>query len=150
MQLTSPPFWILPLNKRRIGVALHSIRGLVLLDPAGQRNLPPERVRLYVASENVLYLLYSNHVTTHLNLPKSEKQAWLGVRAYEAFLNPTLRRPSQFDPKPMEGWYGSAETESPDDQDREMDLIYQEELQEELEDQDAWARSEEEGWFYDE
>lgn len=146
MQLTSPPFWILPLNKRRIGVALHSIRGLVLFDPAGQRNLPSDRVRLYVANENALYLLYSNHVTTHLHLPRSEKQAWLGVRAYEAFLNPELRRPSQFDPKPMEGWYGSAEAESPDDQDREMELIHQEVL----EDQDAWARSEEDGWFYDE
>lgn len=145
MQLTSPPFWILPLNKRRIGVTLHSIRGLVLFDPAGQRNLPSNRVRLYVASENALYLLYSNYVTTQLYLPRSEKQAWLAVRAYKAFLNPTLRRPNQFDPKPLEGWYGSAETESPDDQDGEMELIHQDVL----EDQDAWARSEDEGWFYD-
>ena len=146
MQLTSPPFWILPLNKRRTGVALHSIRGLVLFDPLGQKNIPADRVRLYVADENALYLLYSNHVTTHLHLPRSERQAWLGVRAYEAFLNPALRRPSQFDASAIEGWYASAETVSTGDQDHEMDLI----RQEILEDQDAWARSEEEGWFYDE
>jgi hypothetical protein len=145
MQLTSPPFWILPFNNRHIGVALHGIRGLVLFDPKGQRNLPSDRVRLYVADENVLYLLYSTHVATHLHLPRSEKQAWLGVLAYEAFLNPALRRPTQFDPKPTEGWYGLTETESPDDQEREVDLI----RQEALEDQEAWARSEEDGWFYD-
>jgi hypothetical protein len=79
-------------------------------------------------------------------LPRSEKQAWLGVRAYKAFLNPTLGRPNQFDPKPTEGWYGPAETDSSDDHDREMALIHQEVL----DDQEAWARSEEEGWFYDE
>lgn len=125
---------------------MHSIRGLVLFDPAGQRNLASERVRLYVANENALYLLYSQHVTTHLHLPKSEKQAWLGVRAYQAFLNPSLRRPDQFDPKPLEEWYGSAESGSYDDQDHDMELVHQELI----EDQDAWARSEEDGWFYDE
>ena len=124
---------------------MHGMRGLVIFDPAGQRNLPQDRVRLYVAKENVLYLLYSTHVATHLHLPRSERQAWLGIGAYRAFLNPALDRPNQFEPKQTENWYEATEMDSPDDQAHEVNSIYQELL----EDQEAWARSEEEGWFYD-
>ena len=145
MHLTSPPFWILPFNKRSVGVALHEIRGLILLDLMGQRNLPSDRVRLYVANENALYLLYSEHVKTNLYLPRSEKQAWLGVRAYAAFLNLKLSRPGQFNPKQIEGWYDLAEIDSAGEQDSEEDLIYNEII----DDQDAWERSEEDGWFYE-
>ncbi len=105
MQLTSPPFWVLPFSTRQIGVALHSIRGRVLLDPSGQRNLPEDRVRLYVAKENTLYILFSKHSKRHLALPKSEKQAWLGVQAYKAFLNPQLPRPSQLNSAERTQWH---------------------------------------------
>ncbi len=99
MQLTSPPFWLLPFNKRKIGIALHSIRDLVVFDLAGQKNLPEDKIRLYVANENKLYLLFAKHTDSHLTLPKSEKQAWLGLKAYSAFLNPHIPRPVQFDEK---------------------------------------------------
>jgi hypothetical protein len=129
MQLSSPPFWILPFSTRKIGVALHSIRGLVLLDPSGQHNLPEDRVRLYVAQENLLYVLYSKHSIGHLALPKSEKQAWLGVRAYKAFLNPRLPRPSQLDGADSIDWsefsdcFDDGEGTPPDPRWRENDSI---------------------------
>ena len=100
MQLTSPPFWILPFSKRQLGVSLHSVRGIVVFDPAGQRNVPSDRARIYVAKENRLFLLLIEHLTKHLSIPKSEKQAWLGVRTYSAFLNPAIPRPTQIDSEP--------------------------------------------------
>ena len=118
MQLVSPPFWILPFNNRRIGVALHTLRALVLFDPAGQKHLSGDRIRLYVAKENLLYLLYAKHAVDHLTLPKSERQARLGLRAYAAFLNPQIPRPNQFDPKPVTRWYDSTDSYSLYDIDR--------------------------------
>lgn len=100
IQLTSPPFGILPFGQRKLGVSLHSIRGIVVFDPAGQRNVPADRARLYVATENRLYLLLTKHLIEHLSVPKSEKQAWLGVRTYSAFLNPAIPRPAQIDSEP--------------------------------------------------
>lgn len=105
MQLESPPFWILPFNTRSVGIALHDLRGIVLLDPAGQRDLPVDRVRLYVAKDNLLYILYENQTKGYLSLPKNEKQAWLGIHAYRAFINPKLPRPSQFKPLPSDESY---------------------------------------------
>lgn len=65
----------------------------------GQKNLPEDKIRLYVANENKLYLLFTIHTASHLTLPKSEKQAWLALKAYSAFLNPQIPRPVQFGEK---------------------------------------------------
>lgn len=98
MKLKTPPFWLLPINKnRKVGVANHDYRGLVVLDPAGQDDIAENKIRLYVAKENKLYILYCEHVENNLKLPLSEKQAWLGLRTYKSFLNPKLNRPEQID-----------------------------------------------------
>jgi hypothetical protein len=148
MELISPPFWILPFGSRQVGVALHEIRGLIVFDPRGQRNLPEGKIRVYCARPNELFVLFEKHAVKHFRLPRSEKQSWLALYGYKAFLNPTLKRPETLDAPPLgqlddEMEYApleGAEPESP-----EMELI----VREISEDQDAWARSEEEGWYYE-
>jgi len=147
MELRSPPFWILPFGGRQVGVAQHEIRGLIIFDPKGQRNLPEGRVRVYCARPNALFVLYEKHAIKRFGLPQSEKQSWLALYGYKAFLNPTLKRPPTLDAPPPghpeEMTYPSFLSFDPEDS--ESGLI----VREMSEDQDAWARSEEEGWYYE-
>lgn len=95
--LDSAFYLIIPFRQRHVGVSLHRARGLLLLDPAGQKAVANGRVRLYLARDNELILLLKDRVQKSLEPPKSERQAWLAVRAYESFLNPSKKRPRQLD-----------------------------------------------------
>ena len=141
MELRSPPFWIIPFGSRQIGVADHEIRGLIVFDPKGQRNVPDGKMRVYCARANALFVLFEKHAIKHFRLPRSEKQSWLAVFGYKAFLNPALERPAALDmPRPgrdEEMEYPSFLSFEPDDSDRQWIL------RELLEDEAALASGDE-------
>ncbi len=145
MNLHAPVLTVLPFRDRQVGVAIHRSRGLVVFDPAGQRNISDEgKIRIYLARENRLIELYEEVLLVSLFEARSIKQAWLAIYGYAAFLNPKFTRPAKLDEEDdrEDGWI-----EPSDDtfEDPELPLIWAEMSS----DQANWERSEEEGWFYE-
>ena len=146
MELQTPPFWILPFRDRQIGVADHSFRGLVVFDLKGQRYLPDGKIRIYSAREHKLLVLFDVKTRPHLRMPALARSAWLAMYSYRAFLNPSLKRPAEhnFAPAGRDWEHDDFEGGISVARDPEVELIFQELS----EDQEAWAHSEEGGWYY--
>jgi hypothetical protein len=148
METSNSPWRQVDFNSRKVAVLCHPSRGLIICDPAGQKNLPPGKVRLYLAKTNELKVLFADYLVHFADpmgddekLP-TDKQCRLALHCYASFLNPRIRRPEAIDCElPKEPYYGLDSVEFTDD---ETDVIRRE-LSEQ---QEGWARSESEGWFY--
>lgn len=140
----------------RIWVGYHDHMGIVVYDPRDQIGLDGSNVRLRVIGNHELKLFQKIVVRPHLmslekhllasGLSTLVQQRGIVRQVAKRYLtiHPIQVASSQFDFDDAENYnYGIAIQDYEDDERR----LLMEELSE---DQDAWARSREDGWFYEE
>lgn len=140
----------------RIWIGYHDRTGIVVYDPRDQFGLDGTNVRLRVVSNHELKLFQKSAVRPHLtSLERHLLTSGLAVlvqqhgivrQVAKRYLTNHPVHDSSSRPDFEESEYFDYSTAVQDYEDDEHRL-----LSEELsEDQDAWARSEEDGWFYEE
>ena len=143
---------LLPIGGSGIWVGFHRKIGIVIFDPTQQLRVPAEAIRLWEVRRSVVRLFdraaSASHIMSLTSFlrssglsPKLIAFGAAGMIAREYLANrPDLpSQPPEREPSEPQVFPPSI------DMDDEHDLIFQEFF----DDQEAWARSEEQGWFYE-
>ncbi len=140
----------------RIWIGYHDRTGIVVYDPRDQFGLDGANVRLRVVSNHELKLFQKNAVRPHLTSLESHlinsglsalvQQHGIVRQVAKRYLTNHPIHDSSSHPDFEESEYFDYDATIQEYEDEERGLLGKELS----EDQDAWARSEEDGWFYEE
>lgn len=134
----------------KVWLGFHPSIGIVIYDPARQADAETSQVRLWNLNAQEFALFDRNKVRAKLRSFKSHLIAarlepflsmhGIGGQVAKRYLANRPPPPSLYSDTPyLEPAFAAADFDSEDNL----------RIEEIMEDQDAWARSEEEGWFYD-